>query len=204
MEEDPNPMKLHWSKDLGVAFFAFCILIFSFASVSHAANQDGSEAKIDYGITQQDIQKFEQVLGLIISDTFKDGLSLVQRPKGAYLPGYGINMTFMINIHRAVVATPFGTVARRTGITPEIKKQRIEELKEKLIRALQENGGEFRQLRKEDCISIVGHFEDRNIPDEPNQNKTIVLSVSKKDLDEIGNRVDRLKEFKQRMKIIEY
>jgi hypothetical protein len=47
-------------------------------------------------------------------------------------------------------------------------------------------------------------MEDRNFPDEPSENKTIVLSVLKRDLDEFGNRSDRLKEFKQRMKIVEY
>ncbi len=82
--------------------------------------------------------------------------------------------------------------------------QRIEDLKEKLIRVLQKNGDGIRQLRKDDNITIVAFIEDRNFPDEPNANKTIVMISSKKDLDELGHKDDRFKEFKQRMKIIEY
>jgi hypothetical protein len=201
--EEANPIKMHWIQGRGIAVFAAWILVFSLTAVSYGANQDTAEAKIDYGMAQQDILKFEQAIGLVIGDTFKDMVSLVQRPKGCYLPGYGISVTFMLNIHRAVMNTPFGPV-RRATVSPESKMRRIEEFKEKLIRVLQENGGSFRQLRKEDSVAIVAFFEDRNIPDEPNANKTIVLSASKKDLDELGNRTDRLKEFKQRMKIVEY
>jgi len=201
--EDSNSIKTRWVGSRGIVLFPALILIFSLAAVSYGANQDPAEATIDYGIVQQDISKIEQALGLAISDTFKDTFSLVQRPKGYYLPGKGISVSFMLNIHRAVINTPFGQV-RRSSVTPELKLQRIEEFKEKLIRALQENGGSFRQVRKEESVTIAAFFEDRNIPDEPNANKTIVLSVLKKDLDELGNRIDRLKEFKQRMKIVEY
>ncbi len=117
---------------------------------------------------------------------------------------YGISFAFLVNIHRAVVSTPFGEIRSRARVTPDLKRQLIEELKEKLIRVLQDNGSTFRQLRKEDHIAIVAFIEDRNFPDEPSTNKTIVMSILKKDLDELGHRDDRLQEFKQRMKIVEY
>jgi len=110
----------------------------------------------------------------------------------------------MINIHTEMINTPFGQVQRRPEISPEMKKKRIEELKEKLIRMLQDNGESFRQLRKEDSVTIVTFIEDRNFPDEPSANRTIVLSAFKRDLDELGRKTDRLKEFRQRMKIVEY
>jgi len=77
-------------------------------------------------------------------------------------------------------------------------------LKEKLIRVLQDNGENFQILRKEEYVTIIAYLEDWNLPDEPSSNKTIVLSALKKDLDEFARRSDRLKEFKQRMKIVEY
>ena len=89
-------------------------------------------------------------------------------------------------------------------ITVELVTKKDPELKEKLIQVLQNNGDIFQHLRKEDTVSIVAFFEDSNFPGEPNANKTIVLSVLKKDLDELGHRIDRLREFKQRMKIVEY
>jgi hypothetical protein len=103
-----------------------------------------------------------------------------------------------------VVNTPFGQVRSKADASPEIKRKRIEDLKEKLIRALLENGDCFRQLRRDDSVSIVGFIEDRNFPDEPNANRTIIMKAYKKDFDEFGRKSDRYTEFRQRVKILEY
>ena len=204
--EEPNAIELPVVRGRVVAFFAVWILAFSLAALPFGVNQDsGVDAKIDYAQTQRDILRFEDTVNDVISSSFSSSpFALVQKAKGAYLPDYGISMSFMINIHRAVVNTPFGQVRSKADVGPEIKKKRIEELKEKLIRALQENGDSFRQLRKDDSVSIVGFIEDRNFPDEPNANKTIVMKVYKKDLDEFGHKTDRYKEFRQRVKVLEY
>jgi len=204
--EEPNPIKAVLRKHRAAAIFAAWILTFSCTVFASGANQDAWDAKIDYGMAQQDILRFEMVINGVLNSTFSSSpFAVVQKAKGAYLPGYGISLSFLINIHRAVINTPFGQVVRSgEGISPELKKRRIEELKEKLIRVLQENGDSFRQLRNDDYVTVVGFFEDRNIPDEPNANKTIVLSVFKKDLDELGHKAERFKEFRQRMKIVEY
>jgi hypothetical protein len=166
-----------------------------------------SRATMDYASTQEDILRFETVLNDVINSAFSTSpFAVVQKAKGAYLRGYGVSFSFLINIHRAVIKTPFGQVRRGRGadVTPAQKNQIIEELKEKLIQILQSNGDTFRQLGKEEHVTIIAFFEDRNIPDEPNANKTIVLSALKKDLDEFENRNDRISEFKQRMQIVEY
>jgi hypothetical protein len=174
------------------------------ASVSYG-KQENAAVKVDYASTQQEILNFEAVINDVINSTFSsNAFAVVQRAKGAYLQGYGVSFSFLINIHRAVIRTPFGQARTRPNLAPELKKQRIEELKENLIHALQDSGETFQQLRKEDCVTIIAFIEDRNIPDEPNANKTIILSVPKKDLDELGNKSDRLREFKQRIKIVEY
>jgi len=160
---------------------------------------------MDYGMAKQDILRFESVVNDVINNTFSSSpFAVVYKAKGAYLPGYGVSLTFTINIHRAVVNTPFGQVRSSADISPEIKRRRIDEVREKLIKVLRENGDGFRQLRKDDNVTIVAFFEDRNFPDEPNGNKTLVLSILKKDLDELGHKIERSKEFRQRMKIVEY
>ena len=90
------------------------------------------------------------------------------------------------------------------SLTNELTIFTIEELKEKLILVLQQSGEIFKHLAKEDHITIADFIEDRNIPDEPNANKTIILTVLKKDMDEFGQRLERLQEFKKRVKIVEY
>jgi hypothetical protein len=186
---------------------ALLLVVISGSPAARAAGpkQEDADSRQDYVSARQDILQFEGIINDVINSSFSTSpFAVVQKAKGAYLQGYGLSFAFLVNIHRAVKRTPFGTIGPKNTMTLELKKQRIEELKEKLIRALQDNGENFRILRKEDYVTIIAYVEDRNLPDEPNSNKTIVLSALKKDLDEYGKRSDRLREFKQRMKIVEY
>jgi len=204
--EEPNPNKIvEWGNRLTRIFiFSLWIPAFSIAALPFGSKQDVGDAKVDYKMAQKDIFKLELIINEVINSTFSSNqFAVIQPAKGYYLPGYGVSLSFSINIHLAVIYTPFGEV-RKTTETLELKMQRIEDLKEKLIRVLQKNGDSIRQLRKEDNITIVAFIEDRNFPDEPNANRTIVMTVSKKDLDELGHKDDSFKEFKQRVKIVEY
>jgi hypothetical protein len=189
---------------------AAVLLLFAIGGFLHAmqiaeASQARGSGNYDYASAQQDTLRFEAVVNSVIGDIFSaSSFAVVQKTKGAYLAGYGISSAFLVNIHRGVVNTPFGQIKPRSAATAELKKQRIEELKEKLILVLHQSGEFFEQLGKEDHITITAFIEDRNIPDEPNANKTIILTVLKKDMDQFGQRVERLQEFKKRVKIVEY
>lgn len=173
-----------------------------------AASFDGQEtagSRPDYQALRQEILQFEAVINEAINSSFSSSpFAVVQKAKGAYLEGYGAGFAFLVNIHRAVKQTPFGPVRSGADMTQDLKKQRIAELKERLILTLQDNGEIFRTLRKEDYVTIIAYVEDRNLPDEPSANRTIVISALKKDLEEFARRGDRLKDFKQRIKIVEY
>jgi hypothetical protein len=163
------------------------------------------DTRMDPASARREIQNFEAALNNAINATFSSSpFALVQKPKGVLLQGYGISFSFLINIHRAVINTPFGEVHTQPDITPELKKRKIEELKDRLIRVLADNGDGLKQLRPNETVSIVLFLEDRNFPDEPNENKTVVLSVLKKDLDDFGRGEDRWKELKPRIKTVEY
>ena len=81
---------------------------------------------------------------------------------------------------------------------------REEDLKERLIQTLYQKGGSLKQVPKEESVTIIMFIEDRNFMDEENQNKTFILSATRKDLEELAQGEDRSREFRQRMKIIEY
>lgn len=181
-------------------FLAFWIFALPLAAQkTQAANE------ISYATARSEIEQFGAMIGNVVNASFNSSpFALVQKPKGAYLEGYGAAFQFVINIHRAVLNTPFGQMRQGNEISPELKKRRIDELKEKLIQTLRENGASLAQLKSEDTISIVAFVEDRNIPDEPSANKVIIISVLKKDLDDLAGKVDRISEFKQRIKIVEY
>jgi hypothetical protein len=204
--EKPGLIKTASKNHIAIVILLVWMLGLALAAQAGGKKKDSSNEniKLDYAAVHQEIIKFEAAINDVINSAFSSNpFAVVQKAKGAYLEDYGISLSFCINIHRAIISTPFGQF-RSQDTTSDLKKRRIEELKEKLIGALQENGDIFRQLQKENYVTIVAFFEDRNIPDEPNANKTIVLSALKKDLDEFGHKIDRLQQFKQRMKIIEY
>ncbi len=187
-------------------FIIFALLAFGWSAVpASAQTARGDAGGIDYTAVSREMRGFEAVVNKALISAF-DGQSfaLSQQTKGAYIQGYGVTFTFIINIHRALV-TPFGVVpGAGTEITPEQKRRRIEDLKDTLGKIILDNAWSLRHVRREDAITIVGFFEDRNFPEEPNQNKTVVLSVMKKDLDDIAGAKDRWKDFKLRMKSVEY
>ncbi len=190
----------------------FAIIMMSAALICVQVNaqaatgpQGPGEARLDPAQIRQEIRSFETFLNDALTATFSSSpFALVQKVKGVYLPGYGMSFTFLINIHTAMINTPFGTVRRGEAITPEQKKRRIEELLNKLTAGLQEKGSGFRQLRKDESVTIVAFIEDRNFPDEANQNKTVLLSATERDLEEYAGQANRFQEFKQRVKTIEY
>jgi len=157
----------------------------------------------DYASISREIRSFEAVSDKTIKSAFSGEFVLTGKTKGAYLPGYGVTFSFTVNIYRAALSTPFGTVQPQ-DLTKDEKLRRIEDVKEKVSRALLENGQYLKQVRMDDWITIEGFFEDRDFAGEPNQSKTVILSVLKKDLDEACRADDRWKEFKLRMKTVEY
>jgi hypothetical protein len=193
------------TKHIITVLLLFGISLLPPARHSLEGSQASGERKIDYASIQQGILKFEAIVDNVINSTFRSTpFALVQKTKGAYLEGYGLSFAFLVNIHRAMLNTPFGQIKRAAATSPELKKQRIDELRENLIQTIQENGESFRQLGKEDCVTIIAFVEDRNIPDEPSASKTIILTILKRDMDELGHQQERFQDFKKRIKIVEY
>jgi len=163
-----------------------------------------SEYRPDFPTMRREIQNFEAVTNTTILSAFNgESTVLTGRARGGYVPGYGLTFIFTVNIYRGALTTPFGTVQTQ-DLTPEQKLRRIEDVKEKLSRALLENGQGLKQVRMEDWITIEGFFDDHTFPGEPNLSRTVILSVLKKDLDEAFRAEDRWKEFKQKVKTVEY
>ncbi len=174
------------------------------AQTPQSAQGEG-DARVNYALARREIQAFETVLNNMIAAAFSSSpFALVQKTKGVYLQGYGTSFNFLINIHRAMVSTPFGEIRRFENTSPEQKRKRIEDLTDKLVRTLLEYGSYLTQLPKDESVAIVAFYEDRNFPDEANQNRTVVISATKRDLEDFGGNQNRLKEFRQRVKIIEY
>lgn len=169
-----------------------------------AVAQENADPRVNYDSVRREIEGFETAIDGVIRETFTNPWALVNKPKGVLLPGYGQVFSFLVNIQRAVIKTPFGDYRSGQVVTAAEKKKRIADLEDKLVRVLLEQASALDQVRPTESVAIVALFEDHSFPEEDSQNKTIVLSTVKKDLDEWAQQPDRWREFKQRIKIIEY
>jgi hypothetical protein len=182
----------------------FAILIIGFLSAASAV-QGTKGVNADYIQERPLIKNFEAAISEAIASAFPGPFGQVQKPKGVHLPGYGYTFMFQVNIRRGMINTPFGAYPNDADIAPEQKRQRIEGLRDKLVRLLIIQGSRMTPLQRNESIAIVAFFDETNpvSPDE-NLNKTLILSVLKSDLDDLANKQERLNELLQRVKIVEY
>ena len=167
--------------------------------------QDSKDGNIDGVKLRPFIRTLEVAINSAIGATFPGPFGTIQKPKGAYLPGFGYTFTFLINIRRGMINTPFGAYPNEAEISLKEKNQRIESLKDMLVRILLSPSNRTAGLQKEESIAIVGFFEESDpVKPEADLNKTLILSVLKGDLDELADKKDRFNELKQRVKIVEY
>jgi len=167
--------------------------------------QNSTDTRIDYNRVRREIQTLEAVINGVINSMFSNTpFALTQKTKGAYLKGYGFIFNFLVDIHRAVINTPFGTARVYPEIMLEEKKKRMEEVKEKLARVIFDSGDGLRQLPRDESVTIVAFFQDRSFPDEESISRTIVMRAFKKDIDELARKENRFKDLKQRIEVIEY
>lgn len=157
-----------------------------------------------YDSIKKELQLFETILNKKLELQFPvHRLVIVDRPKGVYLKGYGVVFTFLINVNRASFKTPFGEHKLGEIETPEQKKRRIRELKEMLVKTLSDYAGAMDQLNASDNVVIVAYFEDNNELDELKKNKTVVISVLKRELNEYKVKAN-YQEFRKKVNILEY
>ena len=169
------------------------------------AAQNNRGYSVDPAQLRPFIRGVEVAVNSAIGASFPGPFGTVQKAKGAYLPGYGTTFTFLINIPRAMINTPMGVFPSENAISPEQKRQRIDALKDMLVRILLSPTNRTARLQKEESIAIVGFFEEFDpVKPEESLNKTLVISVLKGDLDELSGKQDRFNELKQRVKIVEY
>lgn len=167
------------------------------------AAQGPKAASVDYALMRPSIQEFEKGLWKATSATFGD-LGILGRPKGIFLTSYGYMYVVLVNPKwgRVTQQTPFGPLTSGTDLSPKERRKRIEGYEEQLVQVLFNQGCALPQLDKNKYITIAASLEEVN--PEGTVNTTIILSVLKSDLDELGNKADRYNEFKQRVKIVEY
>lgn len=160
-----------------------------------------SAKNLNLVILKNDTQVFERIVSEILKQNFSSPFALTQEPEGAYLPDYGVVVSFHLNINRSRIRTPFGEIPREEKRS---KEEQMQILQDSMVRCLADYGGTFRELSDQDRVSISSHVEDRNELDPAERVSVMVITASKQDIDLLTSKQITFEVFRERVQITEY
>ena len=158
---------------------------------------------LDMGLLKKNTQIFERIVGEILTQNFPNPFALTGQAEGSYVQGYGVVVSFHLNINRSRIRTPFGEIPARTE-GQRSNNEQLDLLRESMVRCLADYGTAFKQLEAEDRISINAHVEDRNELDATKKTTVVVISTSKEDLDLLTTEKITFEQFEGRIRVLEY
>lgn len=158
---------------------------------------------LDLELLKKNTQIFERIVGEILTQNFPNPFALTGQAEGSYVQGYGVVVSFHLNINRSRIRTPFGEIPARTDGQPS-KAEQLNLLRESMIRCLADYGSAFKQLEAQDRVSINAHVEDRNELDATKKRTIVVISTSKEDLDLYGTEKITFEQFEDRIEVLQY
>ena len=122
------------------------ILIVGMTGASTLAAQQ----RLNMRLLKQDSQIFEAILQRVLKQNFTHPFAIESPPMASYLQGYGLVVTFHLNINRGKIrlaAYGDGPIAKEAENSPAANKSRDEQLKllkKELIACLADYGGSIK------------------------------------------------------------
>ncbi|RPI25213.1 MAG: hypothetical protein EHM61_14930, partial [Acidobacteria bacterium] len=118
------------------------VALLLFTLSAHSAAQQG------YNLTliKRETQIFEQIIEEVIKQNFKTPFALSAVPKGAYLEGYGLTVSFQLNLNRSSIRTPFGQMKTTKPGLKLSREDQVQIVKDSMIGCLADYGHTVKQL----------------------------------------------------------
>lgn len=163
-----------------------------------------AQAEMNFLSLKSDTQVFEKVVNERLKQAFSTPYAVTGDPQGVYLQGYGLVITFHLNISRTTVRTPYGELDLSEKYGKIRRDEQVNRAKDVMMRCLQDYSSSIRQLAAHDRISLGARVEDRNELDPVKRQTLIVLTVMRDDLELYQTKRISEDEFKKRVHTIEY
>ncbi len=152
-----------------------------------------------------ELKVFEAVINETMVQTFAPPFGLLEKAKGAYLPGFGIVFSLEVNLTPVRAPSPFNFQPVSKEDLAKAQKLRLERLgiiKKKVPRLLADHAAGLRDVSSDESVAVVVHLfplsdEDEKLPSQ------IVLEVKKSDLDQYSERKLSYEEFEKKVSVSE-
>jgi hypothetical protein len=163
-----------------------------------------AQQSLNLAMIKRDTQVFERIVSEVLTQNFASPFAITAEPKGAYLQGYGISISFQLNINRARLRTPYGYIKAPSSMGQMSKEQQIKLVRETMVQCLADYGRSVKQLGPHDRITIQAYIEDRNELDPAKSSTILVLSVLKDDINLLATSKISPEAFKERVSVLMY
>lgn len=160
---------------------------------------EGSMASI-----KKESRIFESIVGEVLKQSFDNPFALAAEPQAAYLPDYGIVVSFHLKINRGTIRAFYGPIINPVTNSPQTTREQLETVRDTIIQALADYGNTIKDLPLKQRISICAHVEDRNELDTTKNRTDIIISVVKEDVELYTTRKIDYDEFRERIELVEY
>ncbi len=152
-----------------------------------------------------EMKVFEAVINETMVQTFAPPFGLLEKAKGAYLPGFGIVFSLEVNLNLVRAPSPFNmqpVSKEELAKAQKMRKERLRMIKTTVPRLLADHGGGLRDVSPDEFVAVVVHLfplpdDDEKLPSQ------IVLEVKKSDLDQYSERKLSYAEFEKKVSVLE-
>ncbi|HXK59096.1 MAG TPA: hypothetical protein PLP42_04305 [Acidobacteriota bacterium] len=175
------------------------VLVFTLSGVVGGAQQNSNLA-----LLKRDTQIFERIVQEVLKQNFKNPFAITAEPRGAYLQGFGVIVSFEININRAKIRTPFGELNAPKSVAERTKAEQIRTVRESMKQCLADYGQTIKQLGPHDRIAVQAHIVDRNELDPAKSTTVMVLTCTKDNLNLLATGKLPVEKFKEQVHVLEY
>jgi hypothetical protein len=176
----------------------FAVVLVGFSTLASAQQSQ------NLALLKRDTQILERIVYEILKQNFKNPFAITAEPRGAYLQGFGVAISFQLNINRAKIRTPFGDLNAPKAVAERSKVEQIRLVKDSMLQCLADYGQTIKQLGPHDRIAVEGYIVDRNELDPAKATTIVVLTCSKDDVNLLATGKLPVEKFKERVHVLEY
>jgi len=167
-----------------------------------AAGQVGADRKL--GELKQDTRVFEKIINEVLRQKFSNPFAIAAGPQAAYLPGYGVVVTFYLKISRGTIRGFQKEIPIEPESATRSRADQIDMVQEIMRQSLGDYGSTLKNLGNAESVAVCAIVEDRNELDPSRSRTDLVISSSKENIDLFSTkRIDR-EEFNRRLNWVEY
>jgi hypothetical protein len=153
---------------------------------------------------KQSVEVFEGILSTILQQSFSQPFAVLEKPKGAYLSGFGAVFTFEVDLAAEMRPNLFNQSRNAPEEVRKAFNEKLPHLKEAMQKALAEHADSLTALVPTDQIAVIAHLFDPGFSSSAPPLRTVIIRTTRKNVLEYKAGRITLEELKKHIEVVQY